>query len=191
MISRPLLPSFTPQEGPDVRRQIPLLHGLPRDPLLAQLVQALEQQKQEEAAKGQMLQYLGFGPNPLPMNALPHGAGVLSMGGQVYTRPQGMDQETLALLQSLLGLSQGGVKGPWIPGSMLRNPMERPGSVPESLIPEPEAESRSQQTGAGIDPERLRQAVALHRMANTPEMLNRLYSIYPEEMAYLLAGGKV
>jgi hypothetical protein len=90
--------------------------------------QALADQMRGQQIKAQIMQTLGFGQNPMPMGAIPQGAGISIMDGQAMTRPGGMPQQTSQLLSALFGLGQGGTRGMQQPNTGTFQ-MERPGGV--------------------------------------------------------------
>lgn len=109
-----------------------MIRGLPRDPLLAAIMQAVEQQKLQEQQKAQVLQAMGYGLNPMPMGAIPQNSSVLALDGQAYTRPGGAPPGQI--LQTLLGARVGGgMRGLQDPASFGTFHQERPGAVPDAL----------------------------------------------------------
>ena len=80
-----------------------MIRGLPRDPLLAAIMQAVEQQKLQEQQKAQVMQTMGFGGNMSQFGAIPQGHGIANLEGKVWTRPGGTPPGIQALMENLLG----------------------------------------------------------------------------------------
>lgn len=152
-----------------------------RDPLLMAILQAQRQQQQEQQAKAQIMQGLGYGQNPNPMGMIPRGHGILTMEGQAYTRPGGSPAHVQELLSTLLGVRN-------LPSASGFNnrvfSLDTPSSIPDPNNPAVPAQMPP------VDPNRLAEAKRMHRNATTIEQVQRLYSLYPQEMEYLLGGGR-
>lgn len=153
---------------------------LPYEQLNQGISQAIAKQQQEEQLKAQILQALGFFKNDNPFGAIPHGAGIMTMDNQAYVRPGGVPQPIQQLLESLLGVNKSRAM------SGLQDPraLSEPGGGVYHR-------GSSPQIGAGVDQNRLAQAIALHKSAQSLDDVNKLYNMYPQEMEYLLGGGRI
>ena len=155
-----------------------MIRGLPRDPLLAAIVQAVEQQKLQEQQKAQVMQSLGFGGNMSQFGAIPQGHGITQMDGKVYTRPGGTPPEIQQLLESLTGANA--------------QPYARFSGYTDNFPTKSlQTQANSPMAGGteGLDPMKLQTAANMHKQAQSLDDIQQLYYLYPKEMEYLLGGG--